>query len=184
MATSLPGVDIFSAAAFGESETLVALLAQLRACGEPNPALLRDAYGSTILIEASKLGDIATCNVALREGADVQACDAMGRNALHWAAGGGLADTVNCLLSAGASPSAVDAKGETPMHLASRGGHDRIVAALISHGGDASAPGALAWLSSFPARGAAAESRPSGARVQEVRGDVDMVSASAAGESM
>ena len=142
-------VDIFSAAAFGEHETLRDLLARLRARGVPHPELERDAFGSTILIEASKLGFIEACRVSLDEGADIAATDAMGRAALHWAAGGGRLDIVDFLLSRGAAPDVADARGETPLRHASRGGYDRVTSRLIAAGASG---GALDWVGTFPSR--------------------------------
>lgn len=175
-------VDIFSAAAFGEYETLRELLSKARAAGCSQPALERDAFGSTILIEAAKLGHVAACRVALEEGADVSAADAMGRTALHWAAGGGRIDAVELLVTAGAPVSGADARGDTPLHHASRGGYDRVVSRLIAAGANAAVAGALDWTASFRSRTATTRGGPDSTELSQMHDGE--VAASAAGPEL
>jgi O-glycosyl hydrolase/ankyrin repeat protein len=80
-------------------------------------------------------------------GVPVEARDAAGRTALHWAAWQGFsqmhlpsrADVVEALLAGGAQVDAVDARGRTPLHYAAEMGYEAIVAALMRAGADAAA---------------------------------------------
>lgn len=167
-----PGVDVWSAAAFGEHETLRALLAARVAasgCSLADAASAADDTGSTPLIEAAKHGHAECVALLLTAGAPVAARDAMRRTALHHAAAGGHRVVVARLVAAGAPVAAVDAGGRTALHFASAHGHDGVATTLVGAGADAarvdaSGAPALAWLSAFPARRSTAAEAATGTR--------------------
>lgn len=113
-----------------------------------------DAFGTTLLMEACKQkGHIATVKLLLSHGSasTVQARDASGRTALHYAAGAGDADVVAELLRAGADATAKDQRGATPLHFST---DDAVAKLLIDRSADAGALDAsgrpaLSWLSHF-----------------------------------
>jgi ankyrin repeat protein len=101
-----------------------------------------DVYAADVdtkFIEAARKGDTTTTVALLAEGADVNAQDGFGRNALMWASFWGDIGTVEALIGAGAD---VDAKGKfgltAIMDAASRG-HTGVVKALIGAGADVGA---------------------------------------------
>lgn len=96
----------------------------------------RDSDGATLLMQAAKLNIVATAQMLIAKGADVDAVDAKGRTALHFAAmqpligavrpgypdtfgprGGG--DMVQVLVAAGAKIDVAEADGRTPLQIAS-----------------------------------------------------------------
>ncbi len=85
--------------------------------------------------DAAMSFDIALVRTLLRGGADVNAAQADGMTALHWAAERGDAEMANILTYAGAELEAVTRIGAyTPLHIASQGGHLAVVSALIENG--------------------------------------------------
>jgi ankyrin repeat protein len=88
--------------------------------------------------DAARLGDAAAVKALLKSGADVNAAQADGMTALHWAAQKGDAALAGMLLAAGANARATTRLGGyTPMHLASQAGHAKVVAALLASGAGA-----------------------------------------------
>lgn len=73
----------------------------------------------------------------LEDGADVNARQADGATALHWAAYRGDASLAELLLEAGADASAANRNGSTPMWLAASRGDAVTIALLLEHGADA-----------------------------------------------
>lgn len=70
-------------------------------------------------IEAAKK-HIALAEAFLEKGANVNAADANGGTALHWAVGGNKPEIAELLLARGASAAAADGAGQTPLQLATR----------------------------------------------------------------
>src|SRR5687767_8565142 len=81
----------------------------------------------TPLIDAVKRHDAAAVNAQLDRGADVNAAEADGTTALHWAAQLDDAATVTLLLEAGADASAPNRFNVTPLELASNNGNGDVV---------------------------------------------------------
>lgn len=103
--------------------------------GEPGPvgsvSELRDAINSQ---------DILVLTQTLEDGADANATDDAGNNALHWAILGSrvspvIHSQVNVLLTHGANPGTTNNQGLTPLHFAAiYGGSDAVASALIEAG--------------------------------------------------
>jgi ankyrin repeat protein len=89
------------------------------------------------LLDASERGDFAAVTALLRPGVDVNAVQADGTTALHWAAHHGNVDAVNRMIRAGAKVGAANRYGITPIWLAARSGHAAVVEALLRAGADA-----------------------------------------------
>ena len=79
------------------------------------------------LVEGVKKGHVAIVHAFLAKGADVNARDANGGPALHWAVGGGKAGIVGLLLEHGADVTTRDGHGQTALGLANRRGRQDIV---------------------------------------------------------
>jgi ankyrin repeat protein len=89
---------------------------------------------------AAEMRQVDTIRTLLQQGADVNAAQADGMTALHWAARHGDTQVTTLLLTAGANVRATTRLGDyTPLHLASLGGHAAVVHALIAAGSDVSA---------------------------------------------
>lgn len=92
------------------------------------------------IAEAAMRGDSAQLRQLLRQGLDVNAAQADGMTALHWAASRGDVGSARMLLFAGARPAAVTRNGNyTPLHLAARSGRGEMVRALLEGGADVGA---------------------------------------------
>ena len=87
--------------------------------------------------DAAQSGDVEEVRTLLRQGADVNAPQADGLTALHWAALNDDPATLEVLLYAGAAIRPLTrVGGYSPLHLAARSGHPAIVAALLEAGAD------------------------------------------------
>jgi ankyrin repeat protein len=86
--------------------------------------------------EAAARGDKAAVQSLIQQKADVNAPQADGATALHWAVFHSDKDLVDLLLRASANPKAANREGATPLWLASVNGNAPIVAALINAGAD------------------------------------------------
>lgn len=96
------------------------------------------APNETPVADAVMRGDSAQVRALLKQGEDVNAAQADGMTALHWAASRGDAATAQVLLFAGARTSAVTRNGNyTPLHIASRNGRGDVVKLLLARGADA-----------------------------------------------
>jgi len=71
----------------------------------------------------------------IEDDVDVNAADAMGNTALHWAALAGQGRVVEFLLAEGAEVNLCNWNGKTPLRLALDKGHDEIARLLREHGG-------------------------------------------------
>lgn len=88
------------------------------------------------LFQAARRGDPQAIEKMIQAGVSVNARDAQGRTALHYAAEGGHLETVEMLIKMGADPNWRDKRGQTPLHLAAAKGHDGTAEALIKFGAD------------------------------------------------
>lgn len=88
------------------------------------------------LIEASKQQDVATFRSLLDLGVDVNATEADGATAMHWAVHRDNAEMVGALLKAGADPSANNRYGVAPLSLAAQNGNASTLQLLLEAGAD------------------------------------------------
>jgi ankyrin repeat protein len=97
--------------------------------------LLSGPPGDTRVADAARQNDVAAVRSLLREGADVNAAQADGMTALHWAARNDDAEMVKVLAYAGANLEATTRLGGyTALHLAARRGEGGVVRALLDAG--------------------------------------------------
>lgn len=96
---------------------------------------LSQAAALSSVIEAARTGDAEALRAAVRSGADVNAAEADGFTALHWAAKNGNREIAAVLIAAGADLSATTRLGtHTPLHVASASGHADVAKALLEGG--------------------------------------------------
>ena len=91
------------------------------------------------LIEAVKAGDAQAVRAILKQRADVNASEADGMTALHWAVRANDMDTMQLLLRSGANAKAANRYGVTPLSLAATNGNAAMIEALIKSGADPNA---------------------------------------------
>ena len=92
--------------------------------------------GGTVLVDAVKNQDAESVRSLLKQHVDVNAAEADGTTALHWAAHWGDLDTVDALLKEGASAIAINRYGATPLSEAVRIGSEALVNRLLEAGAD------------------------------------------------
>jgi ankyrin repeat protein len=91
------------------------------------------------LADAAEKADWPGVRALLEKGADVNAAQADGMTALHWAAYHDEADAANTLLAAGAKATAANRYGVTPLSLACTNGNGELVGILLKAGADPNA---------------------------------------------
>jgi ankyrin repeat protein/mono/diheme cytochrome c family protein len=89
------------------------------------------------LLDAVKVGDVATVKALLAKQADVAAAEADGTTALHWAVENDNDALVALLLEAGAKAQVVNRHGIAPLHRAATNGNASIINRLLTAGADA-----------------------------------------------
>jgi ankyrin repeat protein len=99
--------------------------------------------GNSALMFAARVGDLASAQLLLAAGADVNDADAWGVSAMVLAAHSGFPDLVQLLLDRGADPNSA-AAGFTALHAAVMRRDEKIVSALLAHGADPNAR-VLTW---------------------------------------
>src|SRR5687767_8898780 len=88
------------------------------------------------LADAAEKGDRAAIRTLLKQHADVNAPQADGMTALHWASHLDDFETAKLLVSANANVNATNRNGVTPLSLACQNGNASIVELLLDHGAD------------------------------------------------
>jgi ankyrin repeat protein len=96
--------------------------------------------GTSGLADAAMHRDRDAVRALLERKADVNAPQADGATALHWAARWNDLETADLLLAAGANPMAANRDGATPMFLACENGSAGMIERLLRAGADANAP--------------------------------------------
>ncbi|MCU1261501.1 MAG: ankyrin-related protein [Bryobacterales bacterium] len=99
-------------------------------------SLLAGVQPDSQLAEAAKARNKAAIRTLLAKHVDVNAPQADGATALHWAVNQDDTETVEMLLRAGANAKAVNRYGVTPLSLACTNGNGEIVQALLKAGAD------------------------------------------------
>lgn len=133
---AVPTLDVFEAAALGDTARLEELL-------DAEPALV-DAWsadGFTPLHLAAFFGNDDAVDVLLARGADVEAVsrNALGVRPLNSAAAAGERRICERLLTHGADVETASHGGFTPLHAAAQNGDVELVRLLLDHGADAAA---------------------------------------------
>jgi ankyrin repeat protein len=100
------------------------------------------ALAASPLIEAAKANDRAAALALIEKRVDVNAPEADGTTALHWAAHNGDVELVQRLIRAGANVMAVNEYGATPMSEAAALADPRLLAALLEAGANVESPNA------------------------------------------
>ena len=95
------------------------------------------AKDETSLITAVRSGDAAAVRALVAERVDVNAREADGSTALHWATQRDHVEIVNRLIDAGADVKAANRYGVTPLSLAVTNGNAAVVTRLLTAGADA-----------------------------------------------
>ena len=96
------------------------------------------AWAGTV-VDAVKNGDTATALALLKQHSDVNAPEADGTTALHWAVRQDDRDMTDRLIKAGADVKAANRYGVTPLYLACVNGSAPMIAKLLDAGADANA---------------------------------------------
>ena len=91
------------------------------------------------IVDAARAEDASTVRTLLERQVDVNAAEADGTTALHWAAYQGDVETARLLLAAGARTDVTNRYGVTPLALAAGRGDPRVVGALLDAGADPNA---------------------------------------------
>ena len=91
------------------------------------------------LVDAVKKGDAAVVRALLRQGTNVNAQEADGSTALHWAAHLDDLETADALIRASAAVNVVNDAGATPLWLATENGSAVMVGRLLEAGADPNA---------------------------------------------
>jgi ankyrin repeat protein len=95
------------------------------------------ALAQSDVADAAMQRDNDAVRQLLRGGADVNASQADGATALHWAAYNGDTELAEALLKAGANPGAANRNGATPMWLAANQGDAEMLETLLDGGANA-----------------------------------------------
>jgi ankyrin repeat protein len=95
------------------------------------------AQSTSPVADAAMKGDLATVRTLLAQGANVNAAQADGGTALHWAVYRGERELAEVLIRAGANVKAANRAGATPLWLATITGDPSILGALLEAGADA-----------------------------------------------
>jgi ankyrin len=94
------------------------------------------AAGRSDVADAAMKGDKAAVRTLIQQKADVNAPQADGATAMHWAVYRGDKELVDMLIGAGANVKAANREGATPLWLASINGDAAIIASLLNGGAD------------------------------------------------
>ena len=95
---------------------------------------------SSEVADAAMRKNAQTIRALLQQNADVNAAQADGTTALHWAARWNDVETATALTKAGANPQARNRDGATPMFLAALNGSAAMIETLLNAGADPNAP--------------------------------------------
>jgi ankyrin repeat protein len=99
-------------------------------------ASARAADTAMPVVAAARASDLAAVRLRIGEHADVNAPEADGTTALHWAVQQSNRPMIDLLLGAGANPNAANRYGVTPLHLAAVNADAAVITALLDHHGD------------------------------------------------
>jgi ankyrin repeat protein len=123
--------------------------------------------GNASIVDAVKRQDKTGARALIKQRADVNAVDAEGMTALHWAAHWDDLDTVKLLIRAGARAKVANRYGVTPLHEACTVGNVAMIEALLDGGAD---PNAVLGEGETPLMTAARTGNTAAVRLLAVRG--------------
>ena len=103
------------------------------------PAVARAQVGELRLVDAARAGDAARVVALIADEVDVNATQADGATALHWAVYRDDLDTTRHLIGAGADVAVSNDHGVTPLALACENANAEMVGTLLAAGADATA---------------------------------------------
>ncbi len=98
------------------------------------------AAGRSDVADSAMRGDTAAVRILIAQHSDVNAPQADGATALHWAVYHGDKTMADLLIAAGANVKAANREGATPLYLASVNGDAAMAAALLNSGADPNQP--------------------------------------------
>jgi ankyrin repeat protein len=107
--------------------------------GKPEYNRLIPHGGDTALMFAARVGDLASVQLLIAAGANVNDADAWGISAMVLAAHSGFGDIVDVLLDKGANANSAG-PGFTALHAAIMRRDEKMVAALLAHGANPNTP--------------------------------------------
>ena len=107
-----------------------------RCCCPCSPCLSLGAAAGSDVADAVMRGDAAAVRALLAQKADVNATQADGATALHWAVYRADPAMTDLLLQAGANPKVANSEGATPLSLACMNGNAAIMESLLKAGAD------------------------------------------------
>jgi ankyrin repeat protein len=96
-------------------------------------------HAANTVVDAVKSGDVQAVRALLQKRADVNASEADGMTALHWAARNNDLVSARLLLQAGANPKTATRYGLTPVSLAAQNGSAPMLELLLKSGADPNA---------------------------------------------
>jgi uncharacterized protein len=123
--------------------------------------------GNAAIVDAVKRQDKTGVRALIKQRVDVNAVDAEGMTALHWAAHWDDLDTVKLLIRAGARAKVANRYGVTPLHEACTVGNVAMIEALLDGGAD---PNAVLGEGETPLMTAARTGNTAAVRLLAVRG--------------
>jgi ankyrin repeat protein len=123
--------------------------------------------GNAAIVDAVKRQDKTGARALIKQRADVNAVDAEGMTALHWAAHWDDLDTVKLLIRAGARAKVANRYGVTPLHEACTVGNVAMIEVLLDGGAD---PNAALGEGETPLMTAARTGNTAAVRLLAVRG--------------
>src|SRR5262245_52503517 len=94
------------------------------------------AFAESQLADAAEKSDRAAIRTLLKQRVDLNAAQADGMTALHWAAFLDDVETARALMEAKAKVTVTNRYGVTPLSLACQNGNGPIVELLLEHGAD------------------------------------------------
>ncbi|HVY80520.1 MAG TPA: ankyrin repeat domain-containing protein [Steroidobacteraceae bacterium] len=131
-----------ASALLGQVFAAPALMAQAAGTPAVTGQATAAAHPAVSLLEAAKTGDSAAALDLVKHGADVNAAEADGTTALHWAVYRNDTALVQALLAAGAKVNVTNEFGSSPLSEAAITGNVAVIDALLKAGADPESPNA------------------------------------------
>ncbi|XP_065075776.1 uncharacterized protein LOC135699436, partial [Ochlerotatus camptorhynchus] len=98
-----------------------------------------------MILVSAKRGFVETCELLLKNKADVNSVDKEQKTALYYAAQNGHDQLIKLLIDKGSTVNTCSSTGVTPLHIAASNGHKNVAELLISNNADVNAVGKNQW---------------------------------------